>query len=67
MEASQQAVKQAIHNMGGATLAGFKLQVSANTVHKWVKRGAIPRLDKAEIVARESGFDVALLRPRYEQ
>lgn len=66
METSQ-VVKQAIHNMGGATLAGMKLQVGANTIHKWVKKGVIPRLDKAEIVAKESGFDVALLRPRFEQ
>ena len=53
--------------MGGATLAGMKLQVGANTIHKWIKKGAIPRLDKAEIVAKESGFAVTLLRPRYEQ
>jgi hypothetical protein len=66
METSQ-AVKMAIFNMGGATLAGMKLQVGTNAVHKWCKRNFIPRLDKAEIVARESGFDVALLRPRHEQ
>lgn len=66
MEASQ-IVKQAIYNMGGATLAGMKLHVGANTVHKWIKKGVIPRLDMAEIVARESGFAVTLLRPRYEQ
>ena len=61
------AVRQAIYNMGGATLAGHKLLVSTNTVHKWMKKNMIPRLDKAEIVARESGFAVTLLRPINEQ
>lgn len=64
---SSQAVKRAIYNMGGATLAGIRLHVSANAVHKWVKKGLIPRLDKAEIVAKESGIDLSQLRPRYEQ
>lgn len=64
---TSQAVKKAIYNMGGATLAGHKLLVSTNTVHKWVKKGLIPRLDKAEIVARESGFAVTLLRPINKQ
>lgn len=64
---SSEAVKKAVYNMGGATLAGIKLHVSANAVHKWVKKGLIPRLDKAEIVAKESGIELTLLRPRYEQ
>jgi hypothetical protein len=65
MEASK-IIKQAIHNMGGATRAGILLQVSTNTIHKWVRNGVIPRLDKAVQVSDASGFDLALLRPRFD-
>lgn len=65
MEANQ--VKRAIYQMGGATLAGNKLHVSTNTVHKWVRAGVVPRLDKAEQVSLASGIDVAMLRPRFEK
>lgn len=59
-------IKKAIFNMGGATRAGITLQVSTNTVHQWIRKGVIPNLDKAEKVAEASGFDLALLRPRFE-
>jgi len=60
-------IKKAIFNMGGPKLASVQLQVSTSTISKWIHKGVIPKLDKAKIVAMESGFDVALLRPRYEQ
>jgi len=64
---STETIKRAIHNMGGPTRAGIQLQVSTNTVHKWVRKGVIPKLEIAEQVAAASGFDLALLRPRFEQ
>ncbi|EJM98573.1 Helix-turn-helix protein [Herbaspirillum sp. YR522] len=44
-----------------------KLGVSKSTVGKWIRNNHIPNLDKAEIVAKASGFDVSRLRPRFEQ
>lgn len=60
-------IKKAISNMGGATRAGNVLQVSTNTVHKWIRNGVIPNIVKAKRVAEESGFDLWSLRPRYIQ
>jgi hypothetical protein len=61
------AVKKAIFNMGGPKLAGSDLQVSTSTISKWIRNGVIPKLDQARKVASASGFDIALLRPRFEQ
>lgn len=60
-------VKNAIFNLGGPKLAARDLQVSASTIGKWIRSGVIPNLDIARRVAKESGFDVAALRPRFEQ
>jgi hypothetical protein len=64
---TSEVIKQAIFNMGGPTLAANKLQVSTNTVHKWVRNGVIPNLDIATQVSAASGFNVSILRPCYEQ
>lgn len=61
------AVKKAVFNMGGTKIASKDLRVSPSTVGKWIRNGVIPNLDKAKKVAEASGFEVALLRPRYEQ
>lgn len=58
------AVKMAIHNMGGTKHAGA---VSVSTIGKWIRNGVIPNMTKAELVAQESGFSLASLRPRFEQ
>lgn len=64
---SNEVIKKAVYNLGGATKAANKLLVSTNTVHKWVRNGVIPNLDLAMQVAQLSGFEVGLLRPRYKQ
>ena len=61
------AVKKAIFNLGGIKLAGQFLQVSTSTIGKWTRNGVIPNLEKAKLVARESGFSLASLRPIFEQ
>lgn len=60
-------IAKAIHNMGGTTMVSRKLGVSKSTVGKWIRNNHIPNLDKAEIVAKASGFDVSRLRPRFEE
>jgi transcriptional regulator with XRE-family HTH domain len=61
------AVKKAIFNIGGVKLAGKFLGVSASTIGKWSRNGVIPNLEKAKLVAQESGLSLASLRPRFEQ
>lgn len=61
------AVKKAIFNMGGAKMAGQFLDVSTSAIGKWARNGVIPNLEKAQLVAQESGFSLASLRPRFEQ
>lgn len=62
-----ETVRRAVFNMGGTTRASQDLRVSPSTVGKWIRNGVIPSLDQARKVAEASGFDVAVLRPRYEQ
>ena len=60
-------INEAIYKMGGPTQVSFKLQISASAVQKWMRRGFIPRLDKAEQVAQASGIEVSKLRPEFHQ
>lgn len=60
-------VKKAIYNLGGPKLAGKLLDVSTSTIGKWIRSGVIPNLEKAKLVAQESGFSLTSLRPRFEQ
>ncbi len=66
-QTNQQAIRRAIYNIGGATLASSKLDVTPSAIYKWIEKGSITRLDKAEKVAELSGFQVNILRPIYEQ
>jgi hypothetical protein len=66
MERSEE-IKKAIFNMGGPKLAAESLQVSTSAISKWVRKGMIPNLNQAKRVAEASGFDLASLRPKYEQ
>lgn len=61
------SVKKAIHNMGGPTIVARQLRISTSTVSKWMRNGVIPNFDKAQHVAKASGFEATLLRPRFEQ
>ncbi|PWF44019.1 hypothetical protein [Massilia glaciei] len=60
-------IRKAIYNMGGPKIAAQGLDVSRSAIGKWIRLGVIPNLEKATMVAEASGFDVAVLRPRYEQ
>jgi hypothetical protein len=64
---NSEIVRRAVFNMGGTKVASRELEVSTSTVGKWIRNGVIPSLDNARKVAEASGFDVAVLRPRYEQ
>ena len=64
---NSEVIKKAVFNMGGTKMASQDLRVSPSTVGKWIRNGVIPSLDKARKVAEASGFEVAMLRPRYEQ
>jgi DNA invertase Pin-like site-specific DNA recombinase len=63
----QEIIKRAIFNMGGTKLAAQSLQISPSTIGKWLRNGVIPNLEKARVVAEESGFEVSILRPPYKQ
>ncbi|TAM27233.1 MAG: hypothetical protein EPN62_00145 [Candidimonas sp.] len=62
-----EVIKQAIFNMGGPKIAALTLNVSPGAIFKWIRKGVIPNLRKAEHVANLSGFDLTALRPRYKQ
>jgi len=57
------SVYQAVMKIGGATAASIFLQVNSNTIYKWIKRGSVPRFDKAVKLAKASGYAVEVLRP----
>jgi hypothetical protein len=65
MERSEM-IRKAIFNMGGPKIAGRKLRVGVSTISNWVRQGCIPNLERAMFVAEGSGFDVNLLRPRFD-
>lgn len=58
---------KAIFNMGGPTMVSRRLGVSKSTVGKWIRNNHIPNLEKAEQVAKASGFSLDTLRPQYKQ
>ena len=60
-------IKKAIFNMGGPKIAGRELRVSTSTLGKWARNGVIPNLEKAQQVAKASGFELSLLRPVFKQ
>jgi len=62
----QNHVRIAVEKIGGATKAAHLAAVSNATVHNWLNAQRIPNIDKAGIIAKESGVDVHLLRERNE-
>lgn len=64
---NSEIVRRAVFNMGGTKVASRELEVSPSTIGKWIRNGVIPSLDQAKKVAEASGFNVTLLRPRFEQ
>ena len=57
------AVKQAIHNIGGPTKSSNALGVSNATIHSWINNGTVPNIDLAKKLATLSGMKVEDLRP----
>jgi hypothetical protein len=57
------AVKQAIHNIGGPTKASNALGVSNASIHSWINSGNVPNIDLAKKLATLSGMKVEDLRP----
>lgn len=55
-------VRIAINRVGGPTKAAKLTGVSNATVHNWINSRRIPNIDKAKLVAEESGIDVQNLR-----
>ncbi|MGF6635085.1 DNA-binding phage protein [Paraburkholderia sp. MM6662-R1] len=55
-------IKIAVDRIGGPTKVAHACSVSNATVHNWLSSGHIPNIDKAKIVAKESGIDLRLLR-----
>jgi len=64
---TNQTIKQAIHNLGGVKTAANHLGMSRSAVSRWIRNGEIPNLHIAKRVADESGFNLASLRPIFEQ
>ncbi|MES2364709.1 MAG: YdaS family helix-turn-helix protein [Pseudomonadota bacterium] len=60
------AVKQAIHTLGGPTKASNALGVSNATIHSWLNKGNVPNIDLAIELAMLSGLKVEDLRPMVE-
>ncbi|MDH6149317.1 MULTISPECIES: YdaS family helix-turn-helix protein [Paraburkholderia] len=55
-------IKIAVDRIGGPTKVAHACSVSNAAVHAWITSGRIPNIDRAKIVAKESGIDVHLLR-----
>lgn len=58
-------VKNAVTNIGGPTRAANLTNVSTNTIHKWIAKKSIPRLEKAEIISKLSGYNLKLLWTKF--
>lgn len=59
-------VYKAIHRCGGVTLCAIYLKVNSQTLYKWINKGYVPKLEKAKLLAKASGFDVEALRPTFQ-
>lgn len=55
-------VKVACDRLGGATKLAHATTVSNAAVHKWIKAGRIPNIDKAKVVSVATGIELQLLR-----
>ncbi|MFZ6772435.1 hypothetical protein ACO0LB_06915 [Undibacterium sp. SXout7W] len=64
---NQEVIRKAIFNMGGTKIAASSLRVSPSTIGKWTRNGVIPNLEKARLVAKQSGFKLNTLRPPFKQ
>ncbi|WP_423391958.1 helix-turn-helix domain-containing protein [Burkholderia sp. LMG 21824] len=56
-------IREAIYNMGGATMAAKELSVSTSAVYKWIRLGRVPNLRIARKMAEALKCNVFDLRP----
>ena len=56
-------VKTAVNRAGGLTQTAIELRVSPVTIHDWIQKGRIPKLDQAKKLAKLTGMKVEDLRP----
>lgn len=55
-------VKRAADLIGGPTKTAHAVGVSNSAVHAWMKKGRVPNIDKAKILAKLSGIELLKLR-----
>lgn len=58
----ENSVKRAVARVGGPTFTSNHLGVSNGCVHKWIKAGRVPNLNKARQLAELSGIELEKLR-----
>jgi len=56
-------IRIAVDRVGGATKTSIMLEVSTQTVHKWIKARRISNIDYARALAHASNLDLMQLRP----
>lgn len=56
-------VRIAVDRVGGATKTANLLKVSNWTVHDWIRRGRVAKIDYATALAKASHMKVGELRP----
>ncbi|KXW58053.1 hypothetical protein FEMY_14040 [Ferrovum myxofaciens] len=57
------AVRAAVHRVGGATRASNMLGVSNASIYNWIKIGRIPNIELAQILANATRMNIDSLRP----
>jgi len=62
-EKANKAIRIAIYEMGGATMAAADLGVSTSAVYKWIRLGRVPNLRTARRIAEAAQCKVSELRP----
>ncbi|MFP3705193.1 carph-isopro domain-containing protein [Paraburkholderia tropica] len=60
---TNQTIRIAIYEMGGATMAAEELGVSTSAVYKWIRQGSVPNLKTARRIAEATRIRVSELRP----
>lgn len=56
-------IQRAVDAIGGPTKLSNILGVSNAAIHAWVRKGRVPDLDMATLMAEKSGIALELIRP----
>jgi DNA-binding XRE family transcriptional regulator len=54
-------IHRAVDWTGGAEAVAKKLGVTRATIYDWIKRGYVPKLDKAKALAKLANFQIRLI------